>query len=375
MPEPLLPAPVLPDYGGACIDGVVPALMGRADGPPPAWLPAEAAGADQVVLLVLDGLGWLQLGERASLAPTLSAMSGGPITSVAPSTTAVALTSITTGRPPAGHGVVGYRVRVGDRDVLNVLKWRTSAGDAREAVPPTEFITALPFGSGATPVVTRAEFAGTGFSLAHLAGTRFCRYRVTSTLVVEVGRLLGEGEPFVYAYYDGIDNVAHEYGFDGHYEAELRAVDRLIDDLLEVLPTGACLVVTADHGQVEVGRAVVPVHREVADGVAMSSGEARFRWLHAKDDSPEGIDRLATLARSHHADSGWVATLGELEAASWFGGPLSPALRRRLGDVALVASEPVAFVDVEDTGDVRLICRHGSLTEAEMLVPLLAVRA
>ena len=34
-------------------------------------------------------------------------MTGGPITSVVPSTTATALTSITTGLSPGEHGVVG----------------------------------------------------------------------------------------------------------------------------------------------------------------------------------------------------------------------------------------------------------------------------
>ena len=47
---------------------------------------------------------------------------------MAPSTTATALTSITTGLPPAVHEVVGYRVRVHDDAVLNVLRWRTGAG-------------------------------------------------------------------------------------------------------------------------------------------------------------------------------------------------------------------------------------------------------
>src|ERR1043165_5262378 len=95
------PPLVVPDYGGACLDGVVPALLHRSERPPPAWVPEVAAGAAQGVLLGLDGRGWEQLRARTSLAPTLAAMSGGPITSVAPTTTSTALTSLTTGCPPA----------------------------------------------------------------------------------------------------------------------------------------------------------------------------------------------------------------------------------------------------------------------------------
>ena len=54
---------------------------------------------------------------------------------------------------------------------------------------------------------------------------------------------------------------------------------------------------------------------------------------------------------------------------------MSDAARARLGDVALVAREPVAFHDADDSGPYQLVGRHGSLTAAEMLVPLLVFRA
>ncbi len=93
------------------------------------------ADADQVVLFVLDGLGWEQLQARRSLAPMLSGMMGGPILTVAPSTTATALTSITTGLTPGEHGVVGYRVAV-DGEVLNVLRWSVGAATPARASRP-----------------------------------------------------------------------------------------------------------------------------------------------------------------------------------------------------------------------------------------------
>jgi len=60
-------------------------------------------------------------------------MTGGPISSVVPSTTATALTSIATGLPPGQHGVVGYRVAV-NGEVLNILRWTTPNGDARHRI-------------------------------------------------------------------------------------------------------------------------------------------------------------------------------------------------------------------------------------------------
>src|SRR5690606_6495081 len=160
-PEPSAEHPVLPDYGGGCIANVVPALLEWDEAP--AWMPAPAVDADQVVLLVLDGLGWEQLEDHAHLAPTLAGMVGGPITSVVPTTTATALTSITTGLPPGEHGVVGYRMAV-DGEVLNVLRWSTASGDARDRFPPERLQDVSPFAGQRPPIVTKAEFATSGFS-------------------------------------------------------------------------------------------------------------------------------------------------------------------------------------------------------------------
>ncbi len=374
------PVPVLPDYGGACLTSVVPALFSTLAGDPalPAWVPVPVPGARQVVLLVLDGLGWEQLQASQAWAPTLATASGGPITSVVPTTTATALTSLTTGVPPAVHGIVGYRLRVdvdepgaeGPGEVLNVLRWRSARGDMRRRLPAPHFQPVLPFGGRSVPAVTRSEFASTGFTAAHLTGVRLSGWSVPSTLVVGVRRLLLEREPFVYAYYDGLDKVAHEYGLGDHYHQELAMVDRLVGDLVEVLPPGAVLVVTSDHGQVEVGNATRLPAPGLFDMVELFSGEGRFRWLHVR---PGSIDEAVAAADEAHGTEAWVLTRQQMVDDGWFGGPLAAGVDRRLGDVALVAHAPVAFLDPADTGETRLMGRHGSLTSAEMAVPLVAL--
>jgi Type I phosphodiesterase / nucleotide pyrophosphatase len=359
--------PLIPDYAGACLCNVAPVLLERPP-TPPAWLPAAAVAADRILLLLLDGLGWEQLEERRALAPVLTAMEGGSILTVAPSTTATALTSLALGRPPSEHGVVGYRIDV-DGDVLNVLRWTTPGGDARRTIPPETFQSLPPFGGHRPPVVTRAEFHGSGFTGAHLAGVRFHGWRVPSTMVTEVRRLLRSGEPFVYAYYDGIDKVAHEYGLGEHYDAELVATDRLVGDLLEALPPRTALVVTSDHGQVQVGDAVERIAEDVMAHVELLSGEGRFRWLHAR---PGHAEKLYQAVIDCHGDQAWVRTRDQVVAEEWLGPKVGDVAAERLGDVALAAIAPVAFHDPHDTGPYRLQSRHGSLTAAEMRIPLLA---
>jgi Type I phosphodiesterase / nucleotide pyrophosphatase len=367
---------VFPDYRGANLARLIPSLFEPA-GQRPDWLPATVQRAEQVVLFVVDGLGWMQLQERRHLAPVLASLEGGPITSVAPSTTACALTSLVVGRPPADHGVVGYRVVVdgpAGEEVMNVLKWRTASGDARPFVDPHRFQVLPAFEGHKVPVVSRADFAGTAFTEAHQRDARQVGWYVASSLPVDVSFLIRDGEPFVYAYYDGVDRVAHVRGFGDHYDTELVAVDRIVGDLLDALPQEAALVVTADHGQVQVGPRVRELDSRLRDRIYLLSGEARFRWLHAKDRSPAGVDQLAALAQDLYGEEAWVTTIDQAEADGWFGGPLRPEFRARLGQVAVVPFDPVGYLDHADSGEAQLVCRHGSLTAEEMLVPLVAGR-
>jgi len=336
----------------------------------PSWLPDPVAGASQIVLLVVDGLGFEQLQARWHLAPVLQEGVGGPVTSVAPSTTACALTSLATGQPPSAHGVVGYRISQGNQ-IMNVLQWTVGGVDARTTLPPPVFQPCPTFpGSPTTvPVVTRYDFGPTGFTAAHLGEVDLHQWHTQAGLLTGVRSLLQAGSRFVYAYYEGIDKVAHAHGLGEHYEDELRAVDRLVGDLRSALPPGAVLVVTADHGQVEVGNSVEVLGGELMDAITLLSGEGRFRWLHAK---PGATADVAAAAGEIYADVAWVWTKERIVSEGWLGGVPSTDVLGRMGDVVLAPFTPTAFMDPSDTGELRLLARHGSLTSAEMLVPLLS---
>ena len=364
----MTPTPTLPQYAGANVRGIVPALLAPRGGSRPAWMPAIAATAEQVVLLVLDGLGWEQLQERRHLAPTLSALAGGPITSVAPSTTATALTSITTGLTPGEHGIVGYRMEMSG-EVLNVLRWSTGHGDSRRQIIPAATQPFQPFLGERIAVVSKAELEQSAFSEAHLRGSEPTGWRAASSMPVIVRSLLARGDRLVYAYYDGIDKIAHERGFGDFYDAELRFADSLVAQMQAALPPGAVLLVTADHGQVQIDAPEVTPHADVLRLCRQQSGEGRFRWLHARAGSQSD---LLAAAREHHGHHAWVHSRSELIDAGWFGPVVSPPVAARYGDVALVPFELISFHDPADSGPYPLVCRHGSLTSAEMLVPLLA---
>ena len=369
-------SPRCSDYHGRCVTNIVPALLGPGGTEAlPDFFPQITRGARQVVLLVVDGLGWHQLQDRILRAPaattTLASMQGSAITTIAPTTTVTALTSIATGATPGEHGLVGYRIDFAGR-VVQMLRWADDKGDARRRLSPRDVQPCPPFLGASVPVLSKAEFDGTAFTEAHLRDQRMFSWRAASSMVVDVRNLLASGERFVYCYYDGVDKIAHERGFGEHYDAELLSVDRLIADLASALPRDAVLLVTADHGQVMVGDNTMLLAPDVTRHLSHQSGEGRFRWLHVKSGR---IDEVLSAARSLHGDVAWVMTRDEMIEQGYFGARVADVVRRRLGDVAIMAKYEVSFDDPADKTYFALQCRHGSLTSAEVDVPLLALGA
>lgn len=362
--------PIIPDYAGANVRGIVPALLGPGEWATslPSWFPEPARHARQAVLLILDGLGWEQFEHHRVHMPVLASLSSSVLTTVAPTTTATALSSIATGLTPGEHGLIGYRMMV-KGEIINVLRWVAADGDRRRSLPPREVQPFTAFMGVDVPVISPAELEHSAFTEAHLRGSRPVGYRASSAIAVEVGRQLRAGERFVYAYYGSIDKTAHERGFGEFYEAELRAADRIVGDILAVLAPGASLLVTADHGQVDVGKRIIDPDPALLAMVSMQSGEGRFRWWHAQRGA---VDDLLAAAADSYGDRAWVVPRQQTLDEHWFGPTVSPPVVARLGDVALVARDPVSFHDPADAGPFDLICRHGSLTSAEVLVPLFA---
>ena len=135
------------------------------------------------------------------------------------------------------------------------------------------------------------------------------------------------------------------------------------------LPPGAVLVVTADHGEIDVDQ-IELLGRDIMSLVRFMSGEGRFRWLHAHEGA---ADELEAAAAELYGDTTWVIGREQLIAEGMFGGPLPDHLLGRVGDVALLPHAPIAFIDPADTGENRLHSRHGSLTDDELLVPLVVL--
>lgn len=356
---------VRPDYDGAWLGAVVPALAaGRAPPGAPPWV----ASASPVVLLLVDGLGWHLWRRFAGRLPSLADAAASTLTTVVPSTTATALPSLTTGRTPAEHGMLGDRMRVGGR-VLNVLQWTV-----RDGAPPDPATVQphAPFPGAPVAVVSNERFRGSGFSRAHLRGADYHGYGAGDDLVSGVEARLRAGARLVYAYLPDLDRAAHERGLDD--ETVAAAVDltnRTVARLRTAVPDGGAVLVTSDHGHVTIDPERRIDLRPLQPMLSAVAGSPRLRYLHARQGARHDLRAAAAALVHGHAD---VYDRARFVEEGWLGRGLGPLTAGRLGDVVLAARGAAALTAPDEGHSGELVTMHGSMTADEMLVPLLSVR-
>jgi Type I phosphodiesterase / nucleotide pyrophosphatase len=384
------PAAVHPRYGEASLADVLPAVLtalgvpGSAD--PLGLATGPLAGVTRVAVLLVDGLGHHLLPLAGPYAPTLAELAAQrlpgatarAITAGFPSTTPTSLVSLGTGAAAGEHGVLGFTLNVPGTDrVLNHIDWWGDPDPYRWQPVPTQFERAAAAGV-ATTVISRAEFDGSGLSLAAYRGGAYRGARDPDALAAGIlAALTEEDRPtLVYGYHPDLDRVGHVSGVDSPaWRAAVAEVDRLLTRLIDGRPAGSALVVTADHGQLDVPaecRFDLDADPRLRAGVRLVAGEPRVRYLHVRPGAQ--ADVIATW-RSVLGRAAWVVPRAEAVAAGWFG-PVPEAHLDRVGDVVVACHDRYAvFASRSEPARLsELVAFHGSATPVEMMIPLLVVR-
>ncbi|MEV0129980.1 nucleotide pyrophosphatase/phosphodiesterase family protein [Dactylosporangium sp. NPDC050688] len=376
--------PVAPRYGQASLAEVMPSVLSVLGMPyerDALGLGAALAGVDRVAVLLLDGLGWHQLGVAAPHAPTLTDILGGrlgtarSITAGFPSTTPVSLVTLGTGAPPGAHGIVGIVLNEPGTDKLvNHLHWDGHPDPQQWQPLPTAFTRAVNAGLAPT-VVSNPLFERTGLSVSAYRGARFGAGVVADEVATAMLAALPTSR-LVYGYLPDVDRAGHDYGIGtGEWRTAVGNADRLLTRLVDGLPANSALVVTADHGQLDVpaGRRIdLDKDRRLQAGVAVVAGEPRVRYLHTIPGAR--ADVIATWQGVLGA-AATVLSREEAVAAGWFG-PIPQQHLARVGDVVVICQERwvVLASEHEPAKFTRMVAFHGSSTAAEMQIPLLVVR-
>lgn len=409
----LLPDPfVLPHYAGRSLCNLPPTI-GQLLGVTQGWVapPLEAAcwqpladGVERVLLLLLDGVGWRRLWsgfERLPASLEWLTQRGAllhPLTSVAPSTTSVALTTLwCNGAAPAEHGLLGYTFLLAERGALcNLLFWypvgheRPQRGELEQwGLQPESFLPVpsiaqrLAEGAVSTTAFLPAAICGSPLSRLQMRGARVQGYQNGTDLWLQLQSWLAQGSgqrAYGYAYYPDFDTFSHRDGpdapsWDALWQTLHFELTRFVEGLSQAQRRKTLLLISADHGLVTTPRPryhLLHEHPMLAQQLLLPpGGEPRHLYLYVR------AGQRATVRDYCEQELGDAFLLLESQAAleaGLYGPPerLHPDATRRLGDFILLARDDATLWHREPSG--TLLGMHGALLPEEMLLPLIALR-
>lgn len=372
-----LPGADLPRVGDPLITDVVAGGLASIDPALPGASAQAAAslgmetGAHQLLLILVDGLGYELIEEYVGHTPTLRRVRGDvrSIHTVVPSTTAAAITAFGTGERPGATNMVGFSVAYGGT-VMNLLAMEGGPAPSEWQPVPTYF-ERLAAADVASAVVSPARFAGSGLTGAALRGARHVPAETLDERVSAALRELRAGTPVVYLYWSEIDHAGHGSGVGSDsWIANLEEFDAGLARLLRSLPAGVRTVMTADHGMINVDASqIVDVASTPAlrEGVRVVAGETRAVHVHADAGR---ADEVEARWRDVLGESAWIVS-GEAISAL-IGAGEGAAL---IGDFLVLARGRGGVVDsrTQSASAIAMPGVHGSLTSTEMRIPVVVL--
>ncbi len=363
-------------------------LGGRDNGHPPltALPPQRVRLARRVALLLIDGLGQALLERRGG--GILARHHHAVLTSVFPSTTASAVTTLLTGEAPQQHGVTGWFTYLRELGaVWTVLPFKPRALPGEwdlVDLPAGEILGLRPFSSALqarTHIVSPQRIIDSSYSRATSGNATRHAYDTLEEYFDTVAELLTIPDPqpcFIYAYWPDLDAEAHRCGAASVEVAALleRLETAFATFLQRVQGTDALILLTADHGMIDTRpeqRLQLDEHPELAECLALPlCGEPRAVFCYLR---PGAEDRFLGYIERHLAHACHCVSAARLIEQGYFGlGAPHPRLHERVGDYVLLMKETYILKDrVIGERPFVPVGIHGGLTPEEMYVPLILV--
>lgn len=383
LPVPSQKIPAAPAYGAATLSEILPSAA-HALGIPGYANPLGLAPTKRVAVIMVDGLGWNQLKSHLGHAPFLRPLfeRAQKLGTGFPSTTATSLSSLAIGAAPGEHGMLGYDViDPARRRVVNQLGGWPGDLDPLSWQPlPTVFEKAAEHGIH-TATVSIAQFSDSSLTRAALRGPKFVAARQPAARARATAEVFAaQRNALVYTYFNELDKAGHKFGVDSpQWRDTLEELDYVIKTLVSRLPEQTTVLITGDHGMVDVPasqRIDYSLQPELIEGVELTSGEPRgVQLTFAEGTDAAQRAKVREAWQRAYGSKAWILSREEAVELGYLGA-VRPEFLPRLGDLMILAAEAIAFYDGRRVKPMafEMVGQHGSLTAAERFVPLFVHR-
>ncbi|MGB9718742.1 MAG: alkaline phosphatase family protein [Thermoproteota archaeon] len=399
----------IPGYDGFALSNLSNSLMKLMGAKPPGRrlsndFLTDFKNASKIVLLVIDAMG-LNVFEKASeglkrFLNGLFAKRGIPVralTSVFPSTTSAALTSLNTGLSPQEHGVVAYTLFMKELgSMVNMISLSPVNDERRnrifelgmdaERILGVKVLTEKLWEAGVeSKTIIRYGIRNSGLSTLIYKGSKIVPALTSVDFAINLARLINDRTTgFIVAYWDSFDGQSHYYGpFSTEAELELLNTLTLVREAFSrVKPDAAretLLVMTSDHGQSRVrdDKSIrLNSLKWLKDSLVMPpAGESRAAYLYLK----KGVEGFERKFRRETRGISLFKSSMLLDKGVFGTGGVKPCVPDRIGDYTALSKDESRLVfhyDLKERMEPEFVRAgaHGSLTLDELLVPFIACR-
>jgi predicted AlkP superfamily pyrophosphatase or phosphodiesterase len=331
--------------------------------------------AQRECVLLIDGMGQNAIELCKKDLPIFTQLENQEIMNATfPSTTSTSLTSFGTGESVGVHGMVGYTMRVpysGEPErLLNALKWDERVDPFTWQSQKTLFERARLQGINISHIAAK-RYQETGFTRAALRGADYLGANQIDELVTNSSLALAKNNSFAYVYINDVDDASHREGFGStKFHAAMNKAATLITQLIENLPKGTRLWVTADHGMINRSDyCVLGKDNDLLKNVKLLGGEPRVRYLYLREGS---LAETKSQWQEFFGEKVELITRQDAISSNLFGTQVTETNALRIGDLIAIANGDFIMVEKErEELQLSMVGHHGGITRAELEIPLL----
>lgn len=325
-----------------------------------------AKGYKNVVVMLFDGMGLKILYKHESCAPFLRSHLVRPICSVFPPTTTAATTSIETGLTPLEHGWLGWALYFKEIDKNVCLFTNTVFGSEEIAADYPVAKSAIAYDSVQKKIKNVGNQA---YFVSKHAEIKTDSVHTTCQIVKELCQK--EGNKYIYTYWHQPDHDMHDFGTTDERVAEqIRLINDEVENLCKDLKD-TIVVVTADHGLVDVEWKSLCDYPEIADTLErVPSIESRAMSIFVKKGRKKDFENaFEKVFRNDYI----LFTHDEVVKNGLFGeGKPNSRFEDFIGDYVAVATGNVC-VNPFELSDEEFVGMHAGACIDEILVPFIVV--
>ena len=314
-----------------------------------------------IVVLLLDGMGKFILEESLDEKGAFRSHLAGIYNSVFLSTTVAATTSMLTGQQPCEHCWLGWDCYYPQIDKnVTVFKNTVQGTDT----PAADYNVARTY----TPYVDIVQKINAAGGKAYYSIPFIPPHPDSFEAVCDrVKELCNEpGKKYIYAYWNQPDSLLHEYGRKSpEVTNELKRIEAYVSHTVKELDD-TIFFITADHGHINQECVAVQNYPVIMDCLErLPSLEPRVLNLFVKEDKK---DLFVKEFKKEFGDKFLLMTTEEAVEKGLMGtGKEHELFRSMLGNYLAIATDDLSICFTDD----RWVSSHGSLTEDEMLIPLI----